>query len=578
MFRKMSLKAKLILSFLFFASLLVVQGVSSFLVEQNISRHFKHVSEVTVEKLWLVSSFSEIKSISFISIQKASLMQDPSEAFAILEKIEEFEAKFNQFDQSYNQTEFDPGEKAIYIKFKEAWSEYLKLTKEAREIFKTVKSASDIEAFKLFVGSKVAQSSETGDQALNELGKYHESSAQQAKEAGLAAVNFGATFNSLVTIFGLLIACIVGYSFSSVLSRKLSQVTQEIEDSNQQSRATGEHMAKATQQLSTGASSAASSLQETVASLEELTSMVKTNSDHAKEANALSQLSKESAERGEKEIAKLIGSMANIASGSKKIEEIISVIDDIAFQTNLLALNAAVEAARAGEQGKGFAVVAEAVRNLAQRSAVAAKDIASLIKENVSKSEDGAQVAESSGTALSEIVLNVKKVSDLNNEIAMASQEQASGIEQISQAMNQLDRLTQETASSAEEINASSESIQIQTQSFNKLIQTLRVMVHGEGSETQTFKLAPKVVKAESNKTEEKAKSLLKSFKSEKKTIEVKTALVAKKTESIESKQEIKQEAKVVPIPKKQKMNDLESILPMESDDPTRKIGGIDGF
>lgn len=187
--------------------------------------------------------------------------------------------------------------------------------------------------------------------------------------------------------------------------------------------------------------------------------MVQMNSDNAKQAASLAATSREVAERGETEIKSLIVSMTEISQSSKKIEEIISVIDDIAFQTNLLALNAAVEAARAGEQGKGFAVVAEAVRALAQRSASSAKDIESLIKESVSQVEHGSKVADKSGEALSSIVTSIKKVSDLNNEIAAASSEQTTGIQQISKAMNQLDQSSQSNAASAEEIAATSAEI-----------------------------------------------------------------------------------------------------------------------
>nr|BFD66276.1 hypothetical protein HAGR004_12980 [Bdellovibrio sp. HAGR004] len=231
--------------------------------------------------------------------------------------------------------------------------------------------------------------------------------------------------------------------------------------------------------LSQSSTEAAASLEETVASLEELTSMVQVNSDNARQAAAVSASSRSAAEAGESEIRGLIQSMNEISQSSKKIEEIISVIDDIAFQTNLLALNAAVEAARAGEQGKGFAVVAEAVRSLAQRSAVAAKDIATLISTSVEQIERGSRIAANSGVVLGSIVESVKKVADLNNEIAAASAEKSAGIQQIGKAMNQLDQASQSNAASAEEIAATSGEIGGLAETTQQLTVELNVMVLG---------------------------------------------------------------------------------------------------
>jgi methyl-accepting chemotaxis protein len=259
----------------------------------------------------------------------------------------------------------------------------------------------------------------------------------------------------------------------SDLSKKLSQSSTTVTEAIQQ-------LSTAGQSLSESSTASAASLEETVASLEELSSMVKMNASNAKEAAALSKQSSEAAQKGESEIEQLMASMTEITEASHKIEEIINVIDDIAFQTNLLALNAAVEAARAGEQGKGFAVVADAVRALAQKSSVAAKDISDLIKDSVEKIEQGSQKANDSGTVLKSIVSSVKKVADLNDEIATASEEQSQGIGQISSAMNQLDSSVQSNAASSEQIASTSDEIHNQSVLMENVVKDLNHVVYGE--------------------------------------------------------------------------------------------------
>lgn len=334
------------------------------------------------------------------------------------------------------------------------------------------------------------------------------------------------------------------------VSNSVGNIAGQLQDSGTQVAAAIGQLTAAGQNLSESSTSSAASLEQTVASLEELSSMVKMNSDNAKQAASLSQSSKDAAEEGQKEIAALITSMEDISKSSKKIEEIITVIDDIAFQTNLLALNAAVEAARAGEQGKGFAVVAEAVRSLAQRSAVAAKDITGLIKESVAQVERGSHVADRSGVVLNNIVTSVKKVSDLNNEISAASSEQTTGLQQISKAMNQLDEGTQANAASSEEIAASSEEISAQADQMKKLVETLNHVVIGttvtEESTARTisrFDLKPATPTAKVIKFETKVASSSKFS-------------VAKKTQ-----------------------NSAAETIPFDDDDDGRgKVGTTDGF
>jgi methyl-accepting chemotaxis protein len=214
--------------------------------------------------------------------------------------------------------------------------------------------------------------------------------------------------------------------------------------------------------LSSRTEQQAASLEETASSMEELISTVRQNADNAVQANQLAMETSGVAGRAGEMVAEVVGTMAAMNESSKKIVDIIGVIDGIAFQTNILALNAAVEAARAGEQGRGFAVVAAEVRTLAQRSASAAKEIKALINDSVDKVQAGTVLVDQAGTTMKEVVASVKRVSDLIGEIASASQEQTSGIEQVNQAISQMDQVTQQNAALVEEAAAASDALQKQ--------------------------------------------------------------------------------------------------------------------
>ena len=236
-----------------------------------------------------------------------------------------------------------------------------------------------------------------------------------------------------------------------------------------------EQITKGNEDLAQRTSEQAGSLEETSASMEEMTSTVKQNADNAKQANQLASAARETADKGGAVTKRAVDAMAEINKSSKKIADIITVIDEIAFQTNLLALNAAVEAARAGEHGRGFAVVAAEVRNLAQRSATAAKEIKGLINESIQRVTDGSELVDQSGKTLEEIVHSVKRVSDIIAEITVASQEQASGIDQVNKAIMAMDETTQQNAALVEETTSASQSMTEQAKELMRQVGVFKI-------------------------------------------------------------------------------------------------------
>ncbi len=279
------------------------------------------------------------------------------------------------------------------------------------------------------------------------------------------------------------------------MSNSLTDIVTDVRNNTDSITAASREIAKGNADLSSRTEEQASSLEETASSMEELTATVKQNSEHAKQANQLAANASDVAVKGGLAVNEVVQTMASISDSSKKIVDIISVIEGIAFQTNILALNAAVEAARAGEQGRGFAVVASEVRNLAQRSAAAAKEIKTLIGDSVDKVDIGAKQVDQAGATMGEVVAAVKRVTDIMAEISAASDEQSTGIEQVNRAITQMDDVTQQNAALVEEAAATAESMKDQAVSLLEAVSIFKLSeARGEGTRTAN---KPAIVPAE---------------------------------------------------------------------------------
>ncbi len=318
------------------------------------------------------------------------------------------------------------------------------------------------------IGVNVAKLLEDDSQTALELQKSMWSVA-------ILAIGISVAAGVFLAIFNIRLATKITTLFRNLLS--------DLTSGSSQVASASEQISASSQSLSEGASEQAASVEETSSTMEEIASMTRQNADNAAEAAKLAKACNTTVEKSNTTVNEMDDAMKNISESSGKIADIIKIIEGIAFQTNLLALNAAVEAARAGEHGRGFAVVAEEVRNLAQRSSTAAKDITALITDSVKKADVGTTLVKDTKMAFSEIVVQVKKVTDLVNEIATASEEQTNGIEQISKAIQQMDQVIQQNAANAEETAAASEELSSQAQGLNAIVDKIAAEVNVESDE-----------------------------------------------------------------------------------------------
>lgn len=507
--KNLSLNMKLLMLCSFLLSISAIVGGTSYYFSKNTSETYQFIIDKVVPKTKLgyemMVSYRQVRinlrTLGLQGLSRADAEAAVTNALAGIEGYEKAEAEYVALG-------FVPGQKEIFDKMQNAWLDFKAVGQHVLALEKSGTQEDREKMLSIFL-KECPEKAKVFTEAVTNLLAFHNDVLHKRDAAADEAAEFGNHIALMIILAGLFAGLGVGFLMARNITRAIGTVAKDLALGSEQVAQASTQIAGSSQSLSGAATEQASSLEETVATMEELTSMVRMNSENGKQAAALAVSTREIAVKGEGEIKTLIDSIHSISADSKKIEEITTVIDDIAFQTNLLALNAAVEAARAGEQGKGFAVVAEAVRNLAQRSSLAAKDIAELIKNSVEKIEQGSRQANQSGVVFAEIVNSVKKVADLNNEIASASEEQSNGIAQIGKAMNQMDQVTQQNAAAAEETAAAAEELSAQSENLKGNVGVLESVVYGSrgGSAPMVNNVVP-LKKAEPTKVKAKPKSL----------------------------------------------------------------------
>lgn len=485
MLNGLSLKAKLTILCVFLSSLTGVVGLSSYFTLSSVEQAYFFIPDQVMKKLIHVDemflSYRQLR-VSIRTLGISGLTKERSE-LAVQETLNAID-DFEKSKSSYLTFAFVDGQKELFEKVEAAWADFKLTGSKILELNKQNTPEARIKMSEIFFGECPAKA-KAFSIAIHNLESFHKGMVTKKVNEATIAGDRGKALVLIIVIISLFLGLVSGTFSSTILAKTLNRVNQDLAAAAEQTALGGSQLEISSSQLSSGSVQTASALEESVASLEELASMVKLNSESATSADRLSKESLSIAESGSKELTKLIQAISEISNSSKKIDEITTVIDEIAFQTNMLALNAAVEAARAGEQGKGFAVVADAVRNLAQRSSSAAKEIEKLIRENVEQTKRGADIAGSSGTILQQILQATVKVSELNNMIASGSKEQSVGLQQISTAVNELDQASQTNASTSENVAEFSRRLSEQGQNLSVLVGDLNRLVNGKNSITR---------------------------------------------------------------------------------------------
>ena len=527
-FIQTSVRTRLGLGFGLVLVLLIAVGATSVMRLAEFNRNVEALAKVGMAKLVVSSQAVETILRTARSTGDILVLDDEKHVKQEIANVRNNQAKVKEMLDSIQKTIVPGKEQELYKEILDARGQYL----PSEDEFLKTASAGDYATAKDVLLARTRPTQLKYIDAIHAFTYYQ--TARSDEDAKRAADDYQLTRNLIIgmcaaaLLLGVTFAWLITSSITGPIGEAVSvakavaggdltvqvqvrgrdemgQLLQALADMTQNLRslvgdvAAGAHtvsdssaqIAQGNQDLSQRTEQQASTLEETASSMEELTSTVTQNAQNARQATQLAVSASDVARKGGQVVGQVVSTMNGISESSRKIADIIGVIDGIAFQTNILALNAAVEAARAGEQGRGFAVVAAEVRNLAQRSAAAAKEIKTLIGDSVDKVAAGTKLVDAAGQTMEEIVGSVKKVSDLIAEIAAASQEQSSGIGQVNTAVTQMDQVVQQNASLVEEATAATESMKEQAASLLQLVSRFK-LGGGEGELTALQATSPR--------------------------------------------------------------------------------------
>ncbi|HEY0886893.1 MAG TPA: methyl-accepting chemotaxis protein [Ramlibacter sp.] len=514
----LKIRSRLAVGFGAMTVILVFIGTASWFMIHSFSATLREIDEKNTQGTSLLASVQNAVWQLRYGISQYIAVPDPASRSAIVNDTAKWQGQIDAALKKYGAMDHQPQEREALDAFSKHYKEYA----EARPRWLQLYGDGKLEEAAEWRSKTILKSGAAMVKTLEALMDAQRQDAQEIEEAALAAVARAelALMISLALALAFAVGAALLISRSIVrpldeamaatrrvaagdltmearshgsdelgqlmaclqeMSASLARVVGSVRSGTDTIATASAQIASGNQDLSQRTEEQASSLEETAASMEELTGTVKQNADNARQANQLAQSASGVASKGGEVVGQVVETMSSINQSSRKIVDIITVIDGIAFQTNILALNAAVEAARAGDQGRGFAVVASEVRSLAQRSAAAAKEIKALIDDSVSKVDAGSELVGQAGATMQEIVGSIKRVTDIMGEIAAASQEQTRGIEQVNQAITQMDQVTQQNAALVEEASAAAQSMREQA---NNLVEAVSVFKLAEGSAT----------------------------------------------------------------------------------------------